>query len=462
MSSYTPSRFKQPVSLELESLIPTGNITMYMSQQNNMNNNNNNSNIFTDVLDVGVLDSNVVSRQEFGKMLLMDQMGSHVPPSGIQFCSDQYQNPNGFLSLTGESTQDSEGNSYGIGNVVYDSKYLKAVQQLLDEIVHINKDWKQQDFKQECMNDSQQVLMESEYRQDSSQLSAAEKQDLEDKMIRLSSMLKEVDRRYKQYYHQMQIIISSFEVLAGCGAAKAYTSLALQTISSRFRCLRDAIDSQIKVISRSLGGIDSNGNGIAISRLKFVDQQLRREKYDQKFGMMDQHIWRPQRGLPESCVSVLRAWLFEHFLHPYPKDSEKTMLARQTGLTKSQVSNWFINARVRLWKPMVEEIYQEESADAAMDSNSSSETTPKKTSLDQPRDMNPNAASSYQALHMKTAGAIVNGLDVITNPIIDKGVSLTLRLQHTDNSGLPVLSSVENHHHGLVDPRDVICDTPNL
>ncbi|XP_021989498.1 BEL1-like homeodomain protein 7 isoform X1 [Helianthus annuus] len=456
MSSYTLNeRFKQPVSLELESLIPTGNITMYMSQQNNMNNNNT---IFTDVLD-----SNVVTRQEFGKMLLMDQMGSHVPPSGIQFCSDQYQNPNGFLSLADESTQDSEGNSYGIGNVVYDSKYLKAVQQLLDEIVHINKDWKQQDFKQECMNDSQQVLMESEYRQDSSQLSAVEKQDLEDKMIRLSSMLKEVDRRYKQYYHQMQIIISSFEVLARCGAAKAYTSLALQTISSRFRCLRDAIDSQIKVISRSLGGIDSNGNGIAISRLKFVDQQLRREKYDQKFGMMDQHIWRPQRGLPESCVSVLRAWLFEHFLHPrYPKDSEKTMLARQTGLTKSQVSNWFINARVRLWKPMVEEIYQEESADAAMDSNSSSETTPKKTSLDQPRDMNPNAASSYQALHMKTSGAIVNGLDVITNPIIDKGVSLTLRLQHTDNSGLPVLSSVENHHHGLVDPRDVICDTPNL
>jgi hypothetical protein len=38
----------------------------------------------------------------------------------------------------------------------------------------------------------------------------------------------------------------------------------------------------------------------------------------QQFGMMQQpqHAWRPQRGLPESAVSVLRAWLFEHFLHP--------------------------------------------------------------------------------------------------------------------------------------------------
>lgn len=30
-----------------------------------------------------------------------------------------------------------------------------------------------------------------------------------------------------------------------------------------------------------------------------------------------------------------------------------------------QVSNWFINARVRLWKPMVEEMYQQESKEEA-------------------------------------------------------------------------------------------------
>lgn len=34
-----------------------------------------------------------------------------------------------------------------------------------------------------------------------------------------------------------------------------------------------------------------------------------------------------------------------------------------------QVSNWFINARVRLWKPMIEEMYKEEFADSSEDSN---------------------------------------------------------------------------------------------
>lgn len=128
----------------------------------------------------------------------------------------------------------------------------------------------------------------------------------------------QVDRRYRQYYHQMQIVVSSFDVIAGSGAAKPYTALALQTISRHFRCLRDAINGQIQVARRSLGEEDaaSNDRGVGISRLRYVDQQLRQQRALQQLGMMQQHAWRPQRGLPETSVSVLRAWLFEHFLHP--------------------------------------------------------------------------------------------------------------------------------------------------
>lgn len=69
------------------------------------------------------------------------------------------------------------------------------------------------------------------------------------------------------------------------------------------------------------------------------------------------------------------------------------MLASQTGLSKNQVqkivtlhfvvdlsinififlvvqvSNWFINARVRLWKPMIEEMYKEEFAESSTESD---------------------------------------------------------------------------------------------
>ena len=108
----------------------------------------------------------------------------------------------------------------------------------------------------------------------------------------------------------MQIVVSSFDLGAGCGAAEPYTTLALRTISRHFRCLRDAISGQIQVTQRSLG--EQEG----IPRLRYVDQQLRQQKALQQLGVMRQ-AWRPQRGLPESSVSILRAWLFEHFLHPY-------------------------------------------------------------------------------------------------------------------------------------------------
>ncbi|KAE8728981.1 BEL1-like homeodomain protein 6 [Hibiscus syriacus] len=204
------------------------------------------------------------------------------------------------------------------------------------------------------------------------QLSHTERQELQNKLTKLLSMLDEVDRRYKQYYHQMQIVVSSFDVIAGCGASKPYTALALQTISRHFRCLQDAINGQIRATRESLGEQDNseNSKGVGITRLRFVDQQLRQQRTLQQLGMMQQHAWRPQRGLPESSISILRAWLFEHFLNPYPKDADKILLARQTD---SQVANWFINARVRLWKPMVEEMYKEEFVDAEMDYNSSSE-----------------------------------------------------------------------------------------
>ncbi|MQL81027.1 hypothetical protein Taro_013471 [Colocasia esculenta] len=267
---------------------------------------------------------------------------------------------------------------------ITNSKYLKAAQQLLDEFVNVQKALKHKTDKNHTscgitkVNDGESESDEVHKNSQEStanpvpELSPIEKQGLQNKMTKLLAMLDEVDRRYKQYYHQIQIVVSSFDVVAGCGAAKPYTALALYTISQHFRCLRDAIDGQIRATSRSLGEEDlspSSSKGVGMSRLRYIDQEIRQQRAFQQFGMMQQHAWRPQRGLPETSVSILRAWLFEHFLHPYPKDSDKLKLARQTGLTRSQVSNWFINARVRLWKPMIEEMYKDEFGGTEVDCN---------------------------------------------------------------------------------------------
>lgn len=130
----------------------------------------------------------------------------------------------------------------------------------------------------------------------------------------------QVDRKYRHYHHQMQIVVSSFDAVVGSGSAKTYTGLALQTISRHFRSLRDAISGQISATRRSLGEQDPlSARAGGMARLRCIDQQIRDQRAFQQFGSLQQppqQAWRPQRGLPESSVSILRAWLFEHFLHP--------------------------------------------------------------------------------------------------------------------------------------------------
>lgn len=117
----------------------------------------------------------------------------------------------------------------------------------------------------------------------------------------------------------MKAMVSSFEDVAGQGAAKVYSALASRAMSRHFRCLRDGIVGQIKETKKAMGEKDLVVPGTSrgeTPRLRIIDQALRQQRAFQQMSMMESHPWRPQRGLPEKSVSILRAWLFEHFLHP--------------------------------------------------------------------------------------------------------------------------------------------------
>lgn len=291
--------------------------------------------------------------------------------------------------------------SFGVINLLRNSKYAKAAQELLEEVCSVGRGHTKNStmrFGRNSKNpnkNNQSVGAESSssLSKEAPPLSAADKIEYQRKKATLLSMLDEVDRRYNNYCEQMQMVVNSFDSVMGYGAATPYTVLAQKAMSRHFRCLKDAIMGQLKIIRELTGEKDGAGSsGITkgeTPRLKLLDQSLRQQRAFQQMGIMDQEAWRPQRGLPERSVTVLRAWLFEHFLHPYPSDADKHLLARQTGLSRNQVSNWFINARVRLWKPMVEEMYQQESKEQEEDegdiegskSNSNAQTpTPSPTS----------------------------------------------------------------------------------
>ncbi|KAI3468702.1 hypothetical protein Pfo_025365 [Paulownia fortunei] len=243
---------------------------------------------------------------------------------------------------------------------IRNSRYLGPAQELLNEFCNLGT-------KQTDNTSKLKVQKTSEWQDENAikkqSLYSLDLLELQRRKTKLLQMLEEVDRRYKHYCDQMKAVISSFEAVAGNGAATAYSALASRAMSRHFRCLKDGIVSQIKATKKAMGEKDTAAPGTVkgeTPRLRLLDQTLRQQRALQQMSTMEIHPWRPQRGLPERSVSVLRAWLFEHFLHPYPSDVDKHILARQTGLSRSQVSNWFINARVRLWKPMVEEMYLEE------------------------------------------------------------------------------------------------------
>ncbi|KAI3957513.1 hypothetical protein MKX01_001872 [Papaver californicum] len=291
----------------------------------------------------------------------------------------------------------SSPSTVGVVNVLRNSKYMKATQELLEEFcsvgsrgLHHLKNHKRLARRNSNPDtnqvggsggggDNNIVGSSSSSKDVTPPLSAADRIEHQRKKVSLLSMLDEVDRRYNYYCEQMQMVVNTFDSVMGYGAATPYTTLAQKAMSGHFRCLKDEISTQLKQTSELLGDKErTTGSGVTkgeTPRLRLLDQSLRQQRAFHQMGMMEQEAWRPQRGLPERSVTILRAWLFEHFLHPYPSDADKHLLARQTGLSRNQVSNWFINARVRLWKPMVEEMYQQESKEAEEMTTTTATTT---------------------------------------------------------------------------------------
>ena len=83
--------------------------------------------------------------------------------------------------------------------------------------------------------------------------------------------------------------MKKFQAATSSEVGQTAAHLAMREISRFHRSLREKIMAQMLEEEKS-----------------FASPQLKNE----------QQTWRPQRGLPEKSVAVLRAWMFQNFLHP--------------------------------------------------------------------------------------------------------------------------------------------------
>ncbi|CAN6911502.1 unnamed protein product [Brassica oleracea] len=257
--------------------------------------------------------------------------------------------------ITSEQASSSSKDMSNVSQVIFCSKYLHSVQEILSHFATYSLNgletnpqcyFSSRGTESEGTNSAFTSCYENlnEFLDGGSQ-----RQALEAKKTHLLDLLQMVDDRYSHCVDEIHTVVSAFHAATELDP-QLHTRFALQTISFLYKNLRERISKKILMMGSVLERGKEKSQEDSIFHQHCLLQQLKRKNHQ---------VWRPQRGLPEKSVSVLRTWMFQNFLHPYPKDSEKHLLAIRSGLTRSQVSNWFINARVRLWKPMIEDMYAE-------------------------------------------------------------------------------------------------------
>lgn len=241
-----------------------------------------------------------------------------------------------------------------------ETRFLRVMQEILSEITSYASGDLDDDQIDE--NEAEEIISYSSSSSSANGIHAATKDDFRcstretvcTKKAELLNLLQMVDSQCNQYLNQIQSTMSKYQGKINQGIPQMNARFTTQKISIFYRNLRNRIASHI---------LSTNEHYVQESAMEkersFETSFVQKHWALQQLKRNEHQSWRPQRGLPEKSVSVLKAWMFQNFLHPYPKDSEKQILAIQSGLTRSQVSNWFINARVRLWKPMIEEMYAE-------------------------------------------------------------------------------------------------------
>lgn len=85
------------------------------------------------------------------------------------------------------------------------------------------------------------------------------------------------------------------------------------------------------------------------------DPDKKRKYLDAISNLEEQPLRRRHRGgrLDAHATKVLVKWFEDNITKPYPSREAKEKISKETGLSHSQIRNWFTNIRKRHWTPVV-------------------------------------------------------------------------------------------------------------
>jgi len=149
----------------------------------------------------------------------------------------------------------------------------------------------------------------------------------------------------------------------------------------RFERAYDALDADWRetLAARALGwgdgAVGATRRARLATRARFAktrerNERCRAKRRNRKCDNGKNNNMRRSRTLPsvalmnekknvDAAHARLREWVLDHFDSPFPTRKEKDALAKEIFWSPARVSNWFINSRVRFWKPIVLELAEE-------------------------------------------------------------------------------------------------------
>ena len=128
-----------------------------------------------------------------------------------------------------------------------------------------------------------------------------------------------MDQRCNRCFDDIQTTATKFSTVVahpggGGGGVIAAPPFAHRAVSAVYRRLRKRITGMIMVAAQRSGR--GEPSSLADKERSWESSFIQKHWALQQLRRGDQQSWRPQRGLPEKSVAVLKAWMFENFLRP--------------------------------------------------------------------------------------------------------------------------------------------------
>jgi len=138
----------------------------------------------------------------------------------------------------------------------------------------------------------------------------------------------QMDQKYNQCLDEIQSTTAKFNSLmhspSGAGNGGSICApFAHRAVSAMYRGLRRRLAGEIMSAASRASCWGESSSSVTVTAAAGGDVErswesafIQKHWSAQQLRRAEQQCWRPQRGLPEKSVAVLKAWMFENFLHP--------------------------------------------------------------------------------------------------------------------------------------------------